>query len=133
MPRLRADLFNPWTLLGAFFLLLGAVGVILPLLPTTPFVLLAAGCFARSSPRLHRWLLASALFGPVLRDWENKHCVACRVKRFAIGMMVLVGGSSVYLFVPRGWPLLLALGLIGAGCAVVLALRTCPPGPAGEA
>ena len=127
MARLRADLFNPWTLLGAFFLLLGAAGVILPLLPTTPFVLLAAGCFARSSPRLHRWLLDSALFGPVLRDWENKHCVSCRVKRFAIGMMVLVGGSSVYLFVPRGWPLLAALGLIGVGCVVVLSLQTCAP------
>lgn len=119
-------MLKPWTLLGMLFLLLGAVGVVLPLLPTTPFVLLAAWCFARSSPRMHAWLLANPLFGPVLLDWERRQCVSLRVKVVALGMMLLVGGSSVLLFVPAGWPSWAALGLIALGCLVVLRLKTCP-------
>lgn len=119
-------MLNPWTLLGMLCLLLGAVGLVLPLLPTTPFVLLAAGCFARSSPRMHQWLLNNALFGPVLQDWERNRCVSRRVKRVALTMMLVVGGTSVLLFVPRGWLMLLAFILIGVGCGVVLSLRECP-------
>jgi hypothetical protein len=59
---------NPWSILGVFFLLIGGVGVVLPLLPTTPFVLVAAACFARSSPGMHAWLLGSRVFGPVIGD-----------------------------------------------------------------
>lgn len=119
-------MLNPWTLLGMLCLLLGAVGLVLPLLPTTPFVLLAAGCFARSSPRMHQWLLNNALFGPVLQDWERNRCVSRRVKRVALTMMLVVGGTSVLLFVPQGWLMLLAFILIGVGCGVVLSLRECP-------
>ena len=115
-----------WITLGLFFLLLGGIGVVLPLLPTTPFVLLAAACFARSSPRMHGWLLQSELFGPMLRDWDENKCVSRKVKWLAISMMIVVGGVSILFFVPAGWPRVAGLVLLGLGCLTVLKLRTCP-------
>lgn len=120
------EAFNPWSLLGALFLLIGALGVVLPLLPTTPFVLLAAGCFAKASPRAHAWLLRSQLFGPVIRSWNENRCIGVRVKAVAIAMMLVVGGSSVLFVVPPGWPRLVGTGLIVVGCLSVLGVRNCP-------
>jgi uncharacterized membrane protein YbaN (DUF454 family) len=62
-----------WLLGGALALATGVVGIFLPLLPTTPFVLLAAFCFARGSPRWEAWLLAHPRFGPLVRDWRERH------------------------------------------------------------
>ena len=118
-----------WMPLGYLFLLVAAVGVVLPLLPTTPFVLLAAGCFARSSPRLHQRLLDSELFGPVLRDWEEKKCVSLRVKVFSLTMTAGVGGGSILFFAPQGWPQLVGLALVLTGCAVILTLPQCAQAP----
>lgn len=116
---------NPWTWLGVLFLVVGAVGAVLPLLPTTPFVLLAAGCFAKSSPRMHAWLLRSELFGPVLRNWEQNRCMPRRARRISLLMMLLVGGSSVAFFVPGLWLKLAGVVLIATGCAVVLRIPVC--------
>lgn len=116
---------NPWTLLGVLFLLLGAVGAVLPLLPTTPFVLLAAWCFARSSPRMHAWLLQSQLFGPVLRNWEENRCMPRNARRVALAMMLGVGTTSVLFFVP-GIPMkVIGILLIATGCIVVLRIPVC--------
>ena len=115
-----------WIALGLLFLLLGSIGVVLPLLPTTPFVLLAAACFAKSSPRLHGWLLRSELFGPALQDWEKNQCISRRVKILAISMMIVVGGISILFFIPAGWPRYAGLGLLGLGCVTVLIFKTCP-------
>jgi uncharacterized membrane protein YbaN (DUF454 family) len=79
------------TLAGLFFLL-GALGAILPILPTTPFLLLTSYFLARSSPRLNRWLLASRFFGPILKDWQQLGGVRPDVKVKAI-MIVLVAVS----------------------------------------
>ena len=121
---------NPWTIFGVLSLVVAGVGVVLPLLPTTPFVLLAAGCFAKSSPRMHAWLLRNRTFGPMIAKWEEKRCVSRRVKATALASMAIVGGMSVYFFVPPGWPVMAALALIAVGCATVLLLRTCPAGEA---
>ena len=115
-----------WTGLGLIFLLLGGIGVVLPLLPTTPFILLAAACFAKSSPRMHRWLLESELFGPILRDWEKNRCISYGVKWLSLSMMALIGGTSIWFFVPTGWPQLAGLGLVALGCVTVLSFKTCP-------
>lgn len=117
---------NPWMILGVLFLLIGAAGVALPLLPTTPFVLAAAACFAKSSPRMHAWLLANRVFGPIVSNWENKRCILLRAKLLALTMMAAVGGTSIVFFVPPGWPRLAGLGLIVLGCLVVSSLKTCP-------
>ena len=81
-----------WAVGGALALITGIVGVFLPLLPTTPFVLLAAFCFSRGSERCERWLLEHRRFGPIVRDWRARRAVPLRAKQFATVMMVL--GSS---------------------------------------
>jgi uncharacterized membrane protein YbaN (DUF454 family) len=60
-----------------------------PLLPTTPFILLAAFCFARGSERCERWMLEHARFGPIVRDWRARRAVPLRAKQFATVMMAL--------------------------------------------
>jgi hypothetical protein len=111
--------------LGFVFLAVAALGVVLPLLPTTPFVLLAAGCFAQSSERMHRWILANPTFGPMVRDWNDKRCVSCRVKWIAIASMGLVGGFSLVVAIEAvSWRIVGALLLL-TGVAVVANLQTC--------
>ena len=114
-----------WTAVGVLFLVLGALGAILPLLPTTPFILVSAWCFARSSPRMHAWLLSSGTFGPILRNWEANRCVPLRAKITALVMMIGVGGTSIVFAVPPGWPRIAGGALIAVGAVVVLSLRTC--------
>lgn len=84
-----------WICVGAVSLALGAVGVILPLLPTTPFVLLAAFAFARSAPRLRAWLVGNLIFGPIILDWEESGVIAPRYKLMACTVMAAVLVGSV--------------------------------------
>jgi hypothetical protein len=109
---------------GSVSLVLGLIGVVLPGLPTTPFILLAAACYARASPRLHAWLLNHRWMGPMLRDWERDHSLTQRVKTVAVVSMTLMVALSVWGF--QGRPVLqgvlLAAGLIGAW--VVLRIPT---------
>ena len=90
--------------LGAGFLalLLGALGAFLPVLPTTPFVLLAAACFARGSEYFHRKLLENRIAGPIIREWCVYHSIPRRAKRWAYLLMALSFGSSI-LIVPELW------------------------------
>jgi uncharacterized membrane protein YbaN (DUF454 family) len=95
-----------WLALGGLALVLAVAGAVLPLLPTTPFLLLAAWAFARSSPRLEAWLLDHARFGPVIADWRREGAVSRPVKRTAVLVMAatllggwLVGLSTVILAV----------------------------------
>ncbi|HEX6720113.1 MAG TPA: YbaN family protein [Burkholderiaceae bacterium] len=85
-PRWRRVL---WAVAGALALITGIVGIFVPLLPTTPFVLLAAFCFSRGSERCERWLLEHRRFGPIVRDWRARRAVPLRAKQFASVMMVL--------------------------------------------
>ncbi|HSI59374.1 MAG TPA: YbaN family protein [Ideonella sp.] len=102
-----------WLAAGALALLLGALGVFLPLLPTTPFVLLAALCFSRGSERWERWLLQHPRLGPLVRDWRATRAVPLRAKQLAITMMALSSAWAFHLLPLRwGW-------LPGACCAVV--------------
>lgn len=78
-----------WVALGVLSLACGTLGVFLPLLPTTPFLLLSAYAFARSSPRLHKWLLRHAWFGPLIDNWERYGAISRRTKITAVCVMVL--------------------------------------------
>lgn len=86
-----------WAGLGVLSVALGLIGVVLPLLPTVPFMLLAAFCFARSSERLHGWLLAHPTFGPPIVEWQERGAINLRGKRFATVSIALVFGISLAL------------------------------------
>ena len=81
--------------LGWFFVILGAIGIVIPLLPTTPFLILALACFAESSPRFHKMLLNNKWFGPPLAQWENSHTVRKKVKFKAMGLIIATFGISI--------------------------------------
>ncbi len=98
--------------LGTLFVLLGALGLFLPVLPTTPFLLLAAACYARSSRRVYGWLLNHAQFGPLIREWREHRSMPYRAKRTALLLIALSFGVSTAFFVP-GWPAKLAMGVGG--------------------
>lgn len=121
---MRRSVYKP---LGFLFLALGMAGVALPVLPSTPFVLLAAWFFARSSERWHAWLLGSELFGPMIRNWESNRCLSCRTKVVALVSMLVAGGASV-VFALEDNRLRIATGLLMlVGCCTILLLKTCQP------
>ncbi|MBK7061506.1 MAG: YbaN family protein [Rubrivivax sp.] len=104
-----------WLLSGGVALATGVVGIFLPLLPTTPFVLLAAYCFARGSPRWEAWLLGHPRFGPMVRDWRDRHVIPLRAKQLAWTMMALASAGSLWLLpIPWRW--------LPAACCSVVAL-----------
>lgn len=71
----------------------------MPILPTTPFLLVAAACFAKSSERFYNWLLNVPLFGALIRNWQETRSIPKKAKWVAIIAIILVGGSSVVLFI----------------------------------
>lgn len=124
-PRRHHGLVRLVFLAGGFlFVGLGVVGAFLPVLPTTPFLLLALFCFARSSPRLQHWLLHSPFFGPYLQDWQRHRGVRRRVKVVAVLTVVTVVGLTLWLaelsWLARGGLLTLA----AIGLTVIFRLKT---------
>ena len=110
--------------LGLLCVALALVGVVLPLLPTVPFLLLAAFFFARSSPRLHNWLLRHRTFGPMIDDWTRSGAVRPRAKRWATVSIGLVFALSLALGVPT---FVIAIQAVVLG-AVLIFLWTRPNG-----
>lgn len=106
--------------LGTLFVLLGGLGVFLPVLPTTPFLLLAAACYARSSRRIYRWLLQHPHFGPLIIEWREHRSMPYRAKRKALLLIALSFAISIVFFVP-GWPARLAMGIGGVLLGVWIA------------
>ena len=96
----------------------GAIGVVLPVLPTTPFMLVAAFCFAKASPRLHDWLVHKTPFGPHILAWEHEGAIAPRAKRLAIIVMALVVTITIAAKAPL-WVIALQLALIIPGALFV--------------
>jgi uncharacterized membrane protein YbaN (DUF454 family) len=103
---------------------LAVLGAFLPLLPTTPFLLLATACYMRGSARFYNWLLNRPTFGPMIRNWREHRAVAPRHKALAILFILLSVGSSIAFFIPH--PVgKVAVGGLGLGwIAVMLRLPT---------
>lgn len=104
--------------LGFATLLLGILGLFLPILPTTPFVLLAAACFARGSERFHRCLMDHHLTGPLVREWYQHRSMPPGAKGWAYFLLAVSFGSSI-LIVPTGW-LKIVLAVLGVVLATAL-------------
>lgn len=111
-----------YLLLGWFSLITGIIGIYLPLLPTTPLVLLAAWCFSKSSKRFHHWLLNHKFFGPIVRDWQSEDGIPRRSRNRAIIFMWL-GMTISMLIVYRFWA---TVGLISIGICVSIYLLRLP-------
>lgn len=108
------------------FTALGLIGAVLPLMPTTIFLILAAACFARSSPRLESWLLNHPRFGPTLVAWRANGAIPRRAKMFAAGGMAL--GFLIFEIAahPPIW-LTLVVAAVLIGCAAFVISRPAPP------
>lgn len=123
-----ADMKLALNIIGSVAILLGMIGLFLPLLPTTPFLLLAAACFARGSERMHNWLLNHGVFGKLLRNYEEGRGIPARAKVLALLMMWPSLGYAMWRF-DHGWLRLLLL--ITGACVSIYLLRlpTCKNGP----
>ena len=98
---------------GIIALVLAVLGIFLPVLPTTPFLILAAACFARSSEKFYNHLLANRIAGPVLREWFEYRSISLKVKRWVYFLIILSFSVSVYIVQPVGLKVMLAvLGFI---------------------
>ncbi len=116
-----------WFVAGWLCVTVGAVGVVLPGIPTTGPLLLALACFARSSERMHRWLLEHRHFGPPLRQWQAHHTIPLRAKVVAVTMM-LASFAYVALASPLPtWAVVSVGALITIGIVVVLRLSHTAP------
>ncbi len=119
---MRRTFYKP---LGFTFLLLGGLGVVLPVLPSTPFILLAAWFFARSSEKWHQRLLDSELFGPMIRNWEVGRCMSLRTKIVALVAMLIAGSASIILAIENPSLKIFAVAMITMGTVTVLMIKTC--------
>jgi len=102
--------------LGWLCVILGAIGAVLPLLPTTPFLILALSLFAKSSPRFHQMLLDNPWFGPSLQQWEESKTISAKAKKRAIILVICTFSISIFM-VRHTWQLQVMLLLI---CSILL-------------
>lgn len=114
-----------WVTLGVTSLILGLIGIVVPLLPTTPFILLSAFAFERSSDRLHNWLMAHPRFGPPIESWRRYGAISRRAKKLALIAMLAVFLLSVVLAAPIYVIAVQALVLSAVGAFILT--RPLPP------
>ncbi|MBL79844.1 MAG: hypothetical protein CMH70_07440 [Nitrosomonadaceae bacterium] len=106
--------------IGCLSIALGVVGIILPILPTTPFILLAAACFAKSSPRFHQWLLTNRHLGPIIRQHQSGNGLPKHIRWRAV--TIIWASMSLSIWIIGQWWAVATLGLIGA-CVTIYLFR----------
>ncbi|MEL6754230.1 MAG: YbaN family protein [Pseudomonadota bacterium] len=114
-----------WIAFGMASVGAAIIGIALPLVPTTPFLLLAAFAFARSSPRLHAWLLGHKRFGPLITNWNEHGAISRRTKLVSVSVMAAMPALSVALEAPL-WTVGVQILVLSASAAFIL---TRPSGP----
>lgn len=102
---------------GTACVVLGIVGLITPVLPTTPFLLVAAACYARASSRFYNLLLNNRTFGPIIQEWRRYRSIRYRTKLTAIALMAITLATSIVFFVQEPW-LRLGLSILGVALAI---------------
>ena len=111
-----------FVVLGTVFVAIAAVGLVVPVLPTTPFVLLAAACYLRASSTLHDRLLRSRTFGATIAAWQDHRAIPPRAKAIAIAMVIATFAISI-IFVVEHLPIQLGLAVLGVILVAWLARR----------
>ncbi|WP_337828327.1 YbaN family protein [Pseudonocardia sp. TMWB2A] len=111
-----------WLLLGFICVALGVIGALLPLMPTTIFLILATGCFARSSQKLEQWLLTHPRFGAPIRMWRE-HKVIPRKAKIAASAGIIIGFLIFCLSAHPGWRLATATAAVMFGCLLWIVTR----------
>ncbi|HZX09673.1 MAG TPA: YbaN family protein [Acidobacteriota bacterium] len=126
---MKKSIFRKWFLMsaGVLFVFIGAVGVVVPLLPTTPFLLLAAACFVRSSERLYNWMMNHRLLGPYIKNYRERRTVTRGVKATTLILLWITIGISVVVVVEQLWLKIVLIGIAAGVTWHVLSLRTLPP------
>lgn len=109
-------------LLAWLSFILGIIGAFLPVLPTTPFLILAAYLFNKSSPRMHSWLTSLPYFGNVIIEWEKNRVIRPKAKIMAITVLWIVMSLSI-IFAPVHYGLKIMLALIGVSVSIFIATR----------
>jgi uncharacterized membrane protein YbaN (DUF454 family) len=115
-----------WLVVGILALALGGLGVVLPLLPTTPFVLVAAFAFANSSDTLHQWLLDHNIFGPLIANWQRYGAISRPTKVLSLLSMLAVLVISLVMAVPTF--VIAVQALVVSACSLFIISRPLPPG-----
>jgi hypothetical protein len=123
-------MLGKWLLmsLGILAMVVGLIGVVVPLLPTTPFLLLAAACFVRSSDTMYGWLISNRLFGGFIRDYREQRGVSARAKIVALALLWGVIGYTALTAVDAAWLRVLLVAIAVAVTLHLLRLRTLPKG-----
>ncbi len=114
-----------WFAVGLSAVALAVLGVVLPLLPTTPFVLLSAFAFARSSDRWHAWLRHHRVFGPIIKNWREHGAISRRAKLIGVMSIAAVFALSFVLAVAPAVLAVQAVALVGVGAFILS--RPSPP------
>src|SRR3990167_1186840 len=119
--KMKTADFLRWSLFltGWISLAIGIIGIFMPILPTAPFVILSAYCFAKSSPRFHHWLLHHPILGPPLRDWESGRGLPLRTKWTAVITLAISLSGSMYFFVGLAW-VRVNMGVVGLAVAIYI-------------
>lgn len=118
--KLRA---RAWTIAGSCLVGLGAVGLLVPVMPTAPFLILAAGCYGRGSPRAQRWLLENPLFGKHLRSYQEGRGLSSRMK---VASIAAVTAGISFSIVHTGMNAVLTVVMIAVAAAVILHILSLP-------
>lgn len=120
-----------WLLIGvgALALLLGIIGALLPVMPTVPFLLVAAACWSKGSPRLHAWLLGLRYFGPMIQRWERDRALPPRIKALIVAVIAASIVIPIWITRDHAWLTWTLLGAAAIAIIVVLRIPGAPSSP----
>ena len=113
------------TVIGTLFVALGVLGMFLPVLPTTPFLLLAAICYARSSKRFYSWLITNRWCGEYIRNYREGRGITLRHKVLAISLLWLTIGYTAWFVVSLWWVILILFGIAAGVTLHLVKIKTC--------
>lgn len=112
-------------LVGHLSLLLGLIALLLPVIPTSPFLVVAAACYARTSPRFRKLLIENRHVGPAILEWERNKCLELKHKILFVLILVVAFSSSIFLFMETQFAKLSMLAVASLAVIFVISIRTC--------